>query len=46
MTQILTEVQECALCKHAVVYFGGRFQHLTDQCPDHWSQKMPVPEVK
>lgn len=34
MGQVIVEVRECAVCKHVVIYFGGRFQHLTDLCPD------------
>jgi hypothetical protein len=30
----MVEVRECAKCKHVVIYWGGRFQHLTDACPE------------
>lgn len=36
MSQVLVEIRECALCFHVVVYFGGRFQHLTDRCPQSY----------
>jgi hypothetical protein len=27
------EIRECAACHGHVVYYGGRFQHLSDSCP-------------
>ena len=32
--QQMVEIRVCAVCMRVVVYFGGRFQHLTDTCPD------------